>query len=178
MPFLHAHSHLGQTIRAYEKEKKLTAQLLFSPPFPPYSTHLEHARSHREPDLSISDCHFRVDWQTLRRLPVTGFIVFNFKAVFTPLESFRNEPYIPALLRKVLLEGKENIMEYKGTWAVNHVVVPTLEEWIREQEEKGVVEKGWQEETLKESPFFPGWVEKWRNGMGLDEGEDGIGKER
>ena len=154
-------------------------KLLFSPPFPPYSTHLDEVRSKQEPDLSISDCHFRVDWQTLRRLPVTGVIVFNFKALFTPLEAFRHEPYIPTLLRHVILNGKDNIMEYKGTWAVQHKVCPQLEEWHKEQERDGKLGKGWEIETLKESPWFPGWVRTWRERMGLDsEGEEGVGRER
>jgi heme-dependent oxidative N-demethylase alpha subunit-like protein len=29
--------------------------------------------------------HFRLDWQTLRRLLLTGAIAFNFKALFWPL---------------------------------------------------------------------------------------------
>ena len=47
--------------------------------------------------LTIDRVHLRVDWQTLRRLPLSGAIAFNFKAVFTPLEEFRTEPFVPAL---------------------------------------------------------------------------------
>jgi hypothetical protein len=35
--------------------------------------------------------HFRVDWQTLRRLPLAGAIAFKFKALFTPLKELREE---------------------------------------------------------------------------------------
>jgi hypothetical protein len=28
-------------------------------------------------DLTIEECHLRVDWQTLRRLPLSGAVVFN-----------------------------------------------------------------------------------------------------
>lgn len=114
-------------------------------------------RQHQNPNLSLSDIYMRVDWQTLRRLPKSRAIVFNFKALFTPVTDFRNEPFIPKLLLKVLLEGKKAIMEYKGTWHIEHKVIPALREWAKEQEDKGWVPKDWQEKTLNEGPFYPGW---------------------
>jgi hypothetical protein len=93
--------------------------------------------------------------------------VFNFKAVFTPVAEFRDEPRVPALISKVLREGKKAIMEYKNTWHVEHVVLPALARWEEEQVERGLVEKDWQVSTLDESPFFPGWEEKWRRQQGF-----------
>lgn len=93
--------------------------------------------------------------------------MFNFKALFTPITAFRTEPYIPALLHKILLDGKKSMMEYKNTWHVEHVAVPALEEWKREQEDNGMTEKGWMEETLEETPFFRGWEEKWHKEQGF-----------
>ena len=58
-------------------------------------------------------------------------------------------------------------MKYKNTWHVEHVVRPALEEYEREQVEKGIVEKGWKVETLDDSPWFPGWQEKWRSQQGF-----------
>lgn len=107
--------------------------------------------------MTIEDVFLRVDWQTLRRLPRSRAIVFNFKALFTPITDFRNEPYIPKLVLKVLKEGKRPIMTYKGTHHTEHRVIPALEEWAKEQEEKGMVVKDWAERTLDEDPFFPGW---------------------
>jgi len=112
------------------------------------------------PDLKVSDIHLRVDWQTLRRLPRSRAIVFNFKALFTPIEEFRSEPYIPKLLLKILREGKPSFMEYKAFSHVEHQVMPALEEWAKEQEEKGWVPADWKERTLEEDPFFPGWESK------------------
>ncbi|KAM5345232.1 hypothetical protein ACJ41O_011094 [Fusarium nematophilum] len=120
--------------------------------------------SHREtqnPSLTREELHLRVDWQTLRRLPLSGAIVFNFKALFTPMSEFRDEPYIPSIVLKVLNEGKENIMKYKGTWHVEHVAKPMLKEWEDEQVEKGLIPKDWEVRTLDENPFFPGWERKW-----------------
>ncbi|KAG2752192.1 hypothetical protein P692DRAFT_20311419 [Suillus brevipes Sb2] len=114
-------------------------------------------RQHQDPNLPLSHIYMRVDWQTLRRLPKSRAIVFNFKALFTPVTDFRNEPFIPKLLLKVLLEGKKAIMEYKGTWHIEHKVIPALREWAKEQEDKEWVPKDWQEKTLNEDPFYPGW---------------------
>ena len=117
--------------------------------------------------LPLSRIHLRVDWQTLRRLPLSGSIVFNFKALFTPIEDFRSEPYIPSLLLKVLREGKKEIMQYKNTWHVEHISIPALERWKKEQEDKGLVQSNWEEKTLEESPWYPGWEAKWHEKQGF-----------
>ena len=88
------------------------------------------------------------------------------------MSEFRDEAYVPALLGKVLREGKRTLMEYKNTWHVEHVVLPALEQWAREQEgvgDKGggKVERGWEVRTLDESPWFPGWEGKWRRQQGF-----------
>ncbi|MCJ1353759.1 MAG: hypothetical protein MMC33_003746 [Icmadophila ericetorum] len=136
---------------------------LFMPPGDPH----ECLRLSQSPTLSLSDIYLRIDWQTLRRLPLSGCIVFNFKALFTQVEEFRDEKYIPALLRKILLEGKKSLMEYKSTWHVEHVVLPELEKWEKEQVEKGIAEEDWEVSTLEESPWFEGWEEKWHSQQGF-----------
>jgi hypothetical protein len=138
-------------------------QPLYMPPGDPH----EKYRDVQMADLDISQCHLRVDWQTLRRLPLSGAIVFNFKALFTPVEEFRDEPFIPALVLKVLNEGKKNLMEYKNTWHTEHVVKPALEKYAKEQEEKGWVPKDWEPHSLDESPWYPGWEEKWHRAQGF-----------
>ncbi|KAL9124327.1 MAG: hypothetical protein Q9217_006336 [Psora testacea] len=136
---------------------------LFMPPGDPH----EKYRDFQSPDITLDRLHLRVDWQTLRRLPVSGAIVFNFKGLFWPIEELRDERYVPALLAKVLREGKRNLMEYKNTWHVEHVALPALDQWSKEQEEKGLVEKDWEVETLDESPYFPAWEEKWHRQQGF-----------
>jgi len=142
---------------------------LFMPPGDPH----EKLRESQQENLSIEDCNLRVDWQTLRRLPLSAGIVFNFKALFTPVQEFRDEPYIPALLLKILKEGKKTLMEYKNTWHVEHVCVPELEKYAEEQVMKGLVvpcnpnEESWTVETLKECPYYPGWEDKWHRQQGF-----------
>ena len=94
-------------------------------------------------------------------------MAFNFKALFTPIEHFKKEPYVPTLVKRVLLQGKPEIMQYKGTWPVEHVVLPALEKWEKEQMEQGVMNKDWKVGTLDESPFFPGWEEQWHVEQGF-----------
>lgn len=127
----------------------------------------EALRLSQNPELRLDECHLRVDWQTLRRLPLSAGIVFNFKAVFTPVTEFRDEPCIPALVKKVLKEGKKNLMDYKNTWHVEHVILPNLEKWAKEQEENGLAPKDWEVATLEDSPWYKNWEEKWHRRQGF-----------
>ncbi|KAK3935623.1 hypothetical protein QBC46DRAFT_461968 [Diplogelasinospora grovesii] len=117
--------------------------------------------------LTPKDLKLRCDWQTLRRLPLSGAIVFNFKAVFTPLAQLRDEPFIPALLLKVLQEGKENLINYKCVDHVRKVAMEALEVWAKEQVQSGIVPENWEVGTLEDSPFFPGWEDKWHRLQGF-----------
>lgn len=118
----------------------------------------------QDPNLKLEDIHLRVDWQTLRRLPLSGAIVFNFKVLFTPLTDLKDEPYVPAVLHKVLSEGKPHLMDHKGTWPVEHVAKPTLSSYHDIQVQQGLLPADWVPKTLDEYPFFPGWERKWREG--------------
>lgn len=133
---------------------------------PPGDKH-ESYREHQMPDLDLERCHLRVDWQTLRRLPLSGAVVFNFKALFTPVSEFRDEPYVPALVLKILNEGKKNLMEYKNAWHTEHVIKPALEAFHKEQVEKGLAESDREPCTLDESPWFSGWEKKWHRQQGF-----------
>lgn len=136
---------------------------LFVLPGDPYELH----RISQDPKLTTADVNLRVDWQTLRRMPLSGAIVFNFKALFTPVAEFRDEPGIPKLLAKVLRDGKKSLMEYKNTWHVEHVVLPMLDKWSEEQIQNGLVDPEWEVATLEESPWFKGWREKWKRQQGF-----------
>lgn len=103
----------------------------------------------------------------LRRLPLSGAIVFNFKALFTPITEFRDEPGLPSLVLKVCREGKESMMKYKATWHTEHVALPAMEKYEREQKQNGLIPEDWNVQTLDEHPFFPGWEEKWHRQQGF-----------
>lgn len=121
----------------------------------------------RPGELKVEDLQLRCDWQTLRRLPLSGAIVFNFKAVFNPFTDLRDEPYVPALLLKILREGKENLITYKCVEHVRQVAMKALEMWAKEQVDAGIVPENWEVGTLDESPFYPGWEERWRERQGF-----------
>ena len=135
---------------------------------PPGDPHEAH-RTQQSPDLTLDQIHLRVDWQTLRRLPLSAAIIFNFKGLFTPVTEFRDEPGVPSLLLKILKDGQRNIMQYKNTWHVEHVILPKLEEWEQEQREKGLLDEGAGTDvsTLGDAPFFEGWEKKWRGRQGF-----------
>lgn len=114
------------------------------------------------PSLKPGDIFLRTDWQTLRRLPLSGAAVFNFKVLFTPITEFEDEPYIPSLMLKILNDGKEILMDHKATRHVEHVAKPMLEMYERLQIEKGLIPRDWEPRTLDESPFFPTWEKKWQ----------------
>ena len=131
---------------------------LYTPPNHPDLSH----RDSQNPSLSPDDLYLRVDWQTLRRLPLSGAIVFNFKVFFTPVTELKDEPYMPSLSLKVFSDSKENLRKYKVVYHTEHILKPLLAEYERHQIDKGVIEKDWEHHTLAENPFFPGWEEKWR----------------
>ncbi|KAJ4420246.1 hypothetical protein N0V82_004457 [Gnomoniopsis sp. IMI 355080] len=117
--------------------------------------------------LKIEHIKLRCDYQTLRRLPLSGAVVFNFKAVFTPLTELRDEPFMPALLLKVLEEGKESLITYKTVDHVKEVTIQACRQWAAEQVDQGLVPKDWEVGTMDESPFFPGWEKKWHAQQGF-----------
>ncbi|KAF5358043.1 hypothetical protein D9756_001724 [Leucocoprinus leucothites] len=114
-------------------------------------------RNIQDPNLDINDIYLRVDWQTLRRLPKSRAIVFNFKALFTPVTHFREEPFIPRLVATVIRESERPFMEYKASFHTEHKLLPSLDKWAKEQEEKSWVPRDWKVRTLDENPFYPGW---------------------
>ncbi|GAP89381.2 putative alpha- -mannosyltransferase [Rosellinia necatrix] len=133
---------------------------------PPGDAHEAH-RGVQGRDVTRERARLRVDWQTLRRLPLSGAVVFNFKALFTALEELRDEPHVPALLLRVLRDAKRDLMAYKNTWHTEHVVLPALEDYARAQVAAGLVEPGREPRTLDESPWFPGWEAKWHAQQGF-----------
>ena len=64
-------------------------------------------------------------------------------------------------------EGKKNLLDYKGTWHVEHVILPVMEKWAEEQRCNGLVERDWEVATLDETPYFRGWKKKWHRQQGF-----------
>jgi hypothetical protein len=94
-------------------------------------------------------------------LPKSKAVVFNYKCLFTPVTDFRKEPYIPQLVAKVLRESKAPFKDYKAWGPLEHQFLPALDSWAEEQRAAGLVPKEWEERTLDEHPFYPGWEKDW-----------------
>ncbi|KAK8118062.1 uncharacterized protein PG998_006343 [Apiospora kogelbergensis] len=113
-----------------------------------------------ESACTVEDLQLRCDWQTLRRLPVSGAVIFNFKAVFNKLTDLRREPYVPALLHRVVAAGPRDLIGYKMERHVEALAKDCLAEWAAEQVADGLVPKDWDVGTLEQHPYFPGWKDK------------------
>ena len=124
-------------------------------------------RVSQDPFLKLLSCNLHVNWQTVRQLPLSGAIVFNFKALFTSVTEFRDEPGVPALAAKLLRETKQNIMDYKKALHVAHVVLLEPDKWAEEQVQQGMVDKDREVSTLDEAPYFRGWKEEWPHQQGF-----------
>jgi hypothetical protein len=66
-------------------------------------------------DMVAADMWFRVEWQTLRRLPVTGAVLFTIRTFVERLSDFMARDYavvhdIADLVNKI----PENVAVYKG----------------------------------------------------------------
>jgi len=77
---------------------------LFQPEIPPATL-----------DMDVADMWFRVEWQTLRRLPVTGAILFTIRTYVEKLSDFMERDYafvheIADLVNKI----PENVATYKS----------------------------------------------------------------
>jgi len=58
-------------------------------------------------------------------------------------------------------------MKYKNTWHTEHLVIPAMEGYAREQGAAGVTEASWEPHTLDEAPYYPGWEDKWHLQQGF-----------
>ena len=48
-------------------------------------------------------------------------MIFNFKAWFTQITQFKEEPYLPSPILKLLSESNEATLLHKWSWHVEHV---------------------------------------------------------
>ncbi|KAI0123968.1 hypothetical protein BJ170DRAFT_586016 [Xylariales sp. AK1849] len=117
------------------------------------------AFEHNPGACTVEDLQLRCDWQTLRRLPISGAVIFNFKAIFTPLVDLAAEPYIPALALRIISQGNPELITYKMEEHVKKLAVEALEKWAKKQEEEGIVPADWEVGTLEQHPYYPGWQE-------------------
>jgi len=77
---------------------------LFQPDIPPVT-----------PDMDAADMWFRVEWQTLRRLPLTGGILFTIRTYVEKLSDFvERDPQLVQDVAELVNKIPENVAVYKS----------------------------------------------------------------
>lgn len=77
---------------------------LFQPDIPPAT-----------PDMDAADMWFRVEWQTLRRLPLTGGILFTIRTYVEKLSDFvERDPQLVQDIAELVNKIPENVATYKS----------------------------------------------------------------
>lgn len=104
-------------------------------------------------DTSFSKYNVRVCRQTLRRLPKSNAIIFSNHPIFYSIEEMKDEPFVPSILKKVVLEGPEKILKYKGFEKFDQHLVPYLDSLIQRQIDLGIIKADDPIKTSKSYPF-------------------------
>ncbi len=66
------------------------------------------------PSGDVSELHLRVERETLRRLPVTGVVVFTIRTYITPLVDLVDDPGDARRLAEALRQLPDDVAGYKG----------------------------------------------------------------
>ncbi|ODQ58128.1 hypothetical protein WICANDRAFT_33870 [Wickerhamomyces anomalus NRRL Y-366-8] len=85
----------------------------------------------------INQIYYRSERQSVRRLPISGAVVFTIRTYFVPMVDICKEPYVPIRLLDGINSWTEDVKEYRGYEKFIDVVKPYLEEKVKEQEAMG-----------------------------------------
>ena len=97
----------------------------------------------------VDQHHLRSERQTLRRLPISGAIVFTIRTYFEPLKKVAEEPGVPGRLASAIRSWGEDSARYKGREMFGDVVCGFLDGKHREQVERGLVAENGEEVVVK-----------------------------
>lgn len=85
----------------------------------------------------INTIYYRSERQSLRRLPISGCVVFTIRTYFLPMTKMCKEPYVPKRLLDGILSWDEDVKRYRGYEKFKKVLLPYLEEQAKIQEAQG-----------------------------------------
>ncbi|KAK7471061.1 hypothetical protein VKT23_002477 [Stygiomarasmius scandens] len=85
------------------------------------------------PVIAPENLRFRSERQTLRRLPLTGAIVFTIRTYLTPVVQLGQEPGVPARLASAVRSWPEGVSRYKGRDLYEEVLLKYLDECAEKQ---------------------------------------------
>jgi len=80
----------------------------------------------------------RTERQTLRRLPLTGVIVFTIRTYLFPVVDLAKEPGVPARMANAVRSWGADVAEYKGRKRYEEVLVDYLDRKAEEQKQAGI----------------------------------------
>jgi hypothetical protein len=94
----------------------------------------------------------RIERQALRRLPRSRAIIFSNHPLFYSIDEMKDERMVPSLLRTIINEGPEKIVEYKQFDAVRNYLTPYLDRLIDRQIQLGIITA---DESVRTLPTYP-----------------------
>ncbi|KAK0498300.1 hypothetical protein EDD18DRAFT_1071356, partial [Armillaria luteobubalina] len=100
--------------------------------------HGHPAHPPERPLVSPETLRLRTERQTLRRLPLSGAVLFTIRTYVIPIEQLAREPGVPARMASAVGSWPESVEAYKGKALYGGVLVEYLDRCAREQAERGV----------------------------------------
>ncbi|KAK6456224.1 uncharacterized protein RJT20DRAFT_42446 [Scheffersomyces xylosifermentans] len=91
-----------------------------------------------ETATDVSKLYFRSERQSLRRLPISGGVVFTVRTYFIPMTVLCDEPHVPRRLLNGIKSWSEDVEEYRGYHKYKDILLPYLEQRALEQEKQGL----------------------------------------
>ncbi|KAG7445985.1 uncharacterized protein BT62DRAFT_146262 [Guyanagaster necrorhizus] len=110
--------------------------------------HGHPARPPEHPVVSPETLRLRTERQTLRRLSLSGAVLFTIRTYVIPIEQLAKEPGVPARMASAVRSWPESVQTYKGKELYGSILVEYLDKCAQEQADRGV-----KEDPTKKYPF-------------------------
>ncbi|KAF9076536.1 hypothetical protein BDP27DRAFT_1313506 [Rhodocollybia butyracea] len=89
------------------------------------------------PVVAAENLRLRTERQSLRRLPLSGAIVFTIRTYLFPVEELAKESGIPARMASAMRSWPEDVRRYKGSGLYEKVLLEYLDKAAEEQQLSG-----------------------------------------
>ncbi|KAK0498331.1 hypothetical protein EDD18DRAFT_1351019 [Armillaria luteobubalina] len=99
-----------------------------------------HGRQTQPPLVTPGTLRLRTERQTLRRLPLSGAIIFGIRTYVIPIETLVKEPVVPGRMASAVRGWPESVRAYKAGSMYQDILLEYLDKRAQEQEERGIVE--------------------------------------
>lgn len=99
-----------------------------------------HGRQTQPPLVTPETLRLRTERQTLRRLPLSGAIIFGIRTYVIPVETLAKEPAVPGRMASAVRGWPESVRAYKAGPIYQDILLKYLDECAQEQEERGIAE--------------------------------------